>query len=131
MWILKNSKESLEHLKSPNLNHITGIESYDFLDPLHYHSSPETLKQTRNYHPELFHSQKWKLQIQNFGLSCEGLFFVMEHSDYKIKYTEDEIINMLDFLVDNIFAVFGGKAASAYFGTFGPLFSIFETTLFG
>ena len=27
----------------------------------------------------------------------------------KNKYTEDDIINMLEFLVDNIFVVFGGK----------------------
>ena len=32
-----------------------------------------------------------------------------EHSDSKNKYTEDDIINMLEFLVDNIFVVFGGK----------------------
>ena len=29
-WILKNSKELLEHLKSPNFNHITSIKSFDF-----------------------------------------------------------------------------------------------------
>ena len=34
---------------------------------------------------------------------------VKEHSDSKNKYTEDDIINMLQFLVDNIFVVFGGK----------------------
>ena len=31
------------------------------------------------------------------------------HSDSKNKYTEDDIVNMLEFLVDNIFVVFGGK----------------------
>ena len=30
MWILKNSKELLEHLQSPNVNHITSIKSFDF-----------------------------------------------------------------------------------------------------
>ena len=36
---------------------------------------------------------------------------VKEHSDSKSKYTEDDIIklNMLEFLVDDIFVVFGGK----------------------
>ena len=43
-----------------------------------------------DYRPKLFHSQKWKSQVTN-------------------KYTEDDIINMLEFLVDNIFVVFGGK----------------------
>ena len=43
------------------------------------------------------------------GLGREGPYFVKEHSDSKNKYTEDDIINMLEFLVDNIFVVFGGK----------------------
>ena len=30
MWILKNSKELLDHLKSPNFNLITKIKSFDF-----------------------------------------------------------------------------------------------------
>ena len=42
-------------------------------------------------------------------LGREGSYFVKEHSDSKNKYTEDDIVNMLEFLVDNIFVVFGGK----------------------
>ena len=42
-------------------------------------------------------------------LGHEGPYFVKEHSDSKNKYTEDDIVNMLEFLVDNIFVVFGGK----------------------
>ena len=30
MWILKNSKEILDHLKSPNFNLIAIIKSFDF-----------------------------------------------------------------------------------------------------
>ena len=30
MWILKNSKELYENLKSPTFNHVTGIKSFDF-----------------------------------------------------------------------------------------------------
>ena len=44
MWILKNSKELLEHLQSPNFNHITSIKFLIFFDPLHNHSSPKHLK---------------------------------------------------------------------------------------
>ena len=33
----------------------------------------------------------------------------MEHSDSKSKYTAEDIIRMLEFLVDNIFVVFTGK----------------------
>ena len=36
-------------------------------------------------------------------LGREGPYFVKEHSDSKSKYTEEDIIKMLEFLVDNIF----------------------------
>ena len=42
-------------------------------------------------------------------LGREGSYFVKEHSDSKNKYTEDDIINMLEFLVDNMFVVLGQK----------------------
>ena len=37
-----------------------------------------------------------------------------ENSDYKIKYSEDDIIKMLEFLVDNTFVV--GKVFQQTFG---------------
>ena len=42
-------------------------------------------------------------------LGHEESYFVKEHSDSKHKYSEDDIIKMLEFLVDNIFVVFAGK----------------------
>ena len=43
MWILKNSKELLDHLKSPNFNLITNITSFDYL-PFTQPFSPRNLK---------------------------------------------------------------------------------------
>ena len=40
------------------------------------------------------------------ALGRDGPYFVKEHSDSKRKYTEEDIIKMLAFLVDNIFVVF-------------------------
>ena len=37
------------------------------------------------------------------------LGILKEHSDSKSMYSEDDIIKMLEFLVDNIFVVFAGK----------------------
>ena len=39
----------------------------------------------------------------------EEPYFVKEYSGSKNKYSEDDIIKMLEFLVDNIFVVFAGK----------------------
>ena len=49
----------------------------------------------------------------------------MEHSDYKSRYTKDDI-KMLEFLVDNIFVVFAGKVFQQIVGipietNFAPL----------
>ena len=109
MWILKNSKELLEHLQSPNFNHISSIKSFDFSTLYTTIPHQTTSKQTRNYHPELFYSQKWNRRYKFLVLGREGPYFVKEHSDSKNKYTEDDIVNMLEFLVDNIFVVFGEK----------------------
>ena len=37
-------------------------------------------------------------------LGCEGPYFEKEYSSSKSKYTDKDIIKMLEFLVDNIFA---------------------------
>ena len=36
-------------------------------------------------------------------------YFVREHTDSNNKFTEDDIVNMINFLIDNIFVVFGGQ----------------------
>jgi len=33
----------------------------------------------------------------------------MYHTNCKTKYTEDDIVNMINFLIDNIFIEFGGR----------------------
>ena len=109
MWILKNSKELLEHLQSPNFNHITSIKSFDF-STLYTTIPHQKLKSRlatiiRNSFIHKNGNRRYKFLV----LGREGPYFVKEHSDSKNKYTEDGIINMLEFLVDNIFVVFGGK----------------------
>ena len=46
-------------------------------------------------------------------LGHEETFVVKEHSDSKNKYSGDDIIKMLEFLIDNIFVVFYGKGLPA------------------
>jgi len=36
-------------------------------------------------------------------------YFVKDHTNSKTKYTEDDIVNMINFLIDNIFEEFGGR----------------------
>ena len=103
MGILKNSKELLEHLQSPNLNHITSIKSFDF--STFYTTIPHQKLKSRlaTIIRNSFIHKNWNRRFKFLVLGREGPYFVKEHSDSKNKYTEDDIINMLEFLVDNMF----------------------------
>ena len=109
MWILKNSKELLDHLKSPNFNLITNIKSFDFSTL--YTTIPHQKLKSRlaTIIRNSFLHKNGNRRYKNFVLGREGPYFVKEHSDAKNKYTEEDIIKMLEFLVDNIFVVFAGK----------------------
>ena len=48
------------------------------------------------------------------GLGREEPYFDKEHSDSKSKYTDDVIINMLEFLVDNIIVVLGERFSNGW-----------------
>ena len=65
-------------------------------NPKRSHSSPKTWNQT------------WTI-IQIFVLGHEEPYFANGYSDSISKYTEDDIIKMLKFPVDNIFVVSAGN----------------------
>ena len=112
VWILKNSKELLEHLQSSNFNHITSIKSFDF--SILYTTIPH--KRLATIIQNSFIYKNGNRRYKFLVLGREGPYFVKEQSDSKNKYTEDDIINMLEFLVDNIFVVFGGKVFQQIIG---------------
>ena len=109
MWILKNSKELLEHLKSPDFKSITSIKSFDFSTL--YTTIPHQKLKNRltSIVQNSFVSKNGNRRYKYLVLGHTESYFVKEHSDCKNKYTEDDIIKMLGFLVDNIFVVFAGK----------------------
>ena len=109
MWIIKNSKELLKHIKSQNFNHITSIKSFDF-STLYTTIPHQKLKRrlATTIRSSFIH-KNGNRRYTVLVLGRKGPYFVKENSDSKIKYTEDDIINLLDFLVDNIFVVFGER----------------------
>ena len=109
MWILKNSKELLEMLHAQKFKHITSIKSFDFTT-LYTTIPHQKLKQRladiiRNSFIHKNGTRRYKYLV----LGHSDTYFVKENSDCDSKYTEDDIIRMLEFLIDNIFVVFGGK----------------------
>ena len=115
MWILKISKELLDHLKSPNFNIITNIKSFD-LSALYTTMPHQKLKgRLATIIRNSFIYQNGNRRYKYLVLGREGPYFVREHSDSKSKYAED-IIRMLEFLVDNIFVVVAGKVFQQIIG---------------
>ena len=112
MWILKNSKELLEHLKSPAFNHVTSIKSFDF-STLYTTIPHQKLKERlTSIIRNAFIFKNGNRRYKYLVLGHEETYFVKEHSDSKNKYSEDDIIKMLEFLVDNIFVVLPEKSSS-------------------
>ena len=109
MWTLRNSKELLEHIKSLNFNLITNIKSFDFstfyTTILHQKLKSRLAFIIRNSFIYKNGNRRYKFLI----LGSKGPYFVKEHSDSKSKYAEDDIINMQEFVVDNIFVMFVEK----------------------
>ena len=116
MWVLKNSKELLEHLKSPTFNHVTSIKSFDFslfIQPYlnrNWKTDSPVLSETPSF------SKNGNRRYKYLVLRHEGTYFVKEYSDSKNKYSEDDIIKMLELLVDNIFVVFAEKVSQQTVG---------------
>ncbi|KAK3094748.1 hypothetical protein FSP39_005718 [Pinctada imbricata] len=108
MWILKNSKELLENLKATNFNHITSIKSFDFFTL--YTTIPHQKLKNRlaNIIRNTFLSKNGNRRYKYLVIGHEDTYFVKEHSDSNKKYTEDDMIRMLEIFIDNIFVVFGG-----------------------
>ena len=59
--------------------------------------------------PTVFHKEEWRTQIQ---ISClrKGhiLFCKQKHSGSTKKFSETDIMDMLEVLIENIFVMFGG-----------------------
>ena len=109
-WILKDSRKLLVHLKSPTFNHVTNIKPFDF---------PHFIQPylTRNRKADLLvlsetpsFSKTVTIDTSIWYKGTKKHIFTREHSDSKNNnYSEDDIITILEFLVDNIFMIFTGK----------------------
>ena len=115
VWILKNSKQLLEHPKSQTFNHVTSIKSFDF-STLYTIPHQELKDRLTSIIRNAFIFKNGNRTYKYLVLGHEETYFVKEHSNSKIKYSEYDIIKMLEFLVDNIFVVFAGKVSQQTVG---------------
>ena len=106
MWILKKSKDLLDNLKSRSFSQVSSIKTFDFstLYTTLLHDKLKTrLKET--IHKAFSH--------RNYGskfvvLGYNSTYFSNKIHKGKTCYSEEQVISMLEFLIDNIFVSFGG-----------------------
>ena len=106
MWILKNSKDLLDNLKSRSFSQESSIKTFDFstlYTTLPHDKLKNPLKET--IHKAFSH--------RNYGskfvvLGYNSTYFSNTIQKGKTCYSEEQVISMLEFLIDNIFVSFGG-----------------------
>ena len=99
--ILKNSKELLEHLKSPTFNHVSSIKSFDFSTLYNYTTIPH--QKLKNRLTSIIRNTFICHKAVTVHTKSPRNIFLKEHSDFK---NRDDLIKMFEFLVNNIFVVF-------------------------
>ena len=106
MWILKNPKDLLEYIQSRSLSSYNSIKTFDFSS---FYTIPHSkLKDKLRELVQLCFIKTNGQRRYKYLLLGRDQFFVKIHSDSTIKFSETDIINMLECLIDNIFIMFGG-----------------------
>ena len=109
IWILKNSKKLLETLRSQNLTKINSIKTYDFSTL--YTTIPHDKLKSRLFDiiDSCFFNKNGSRKNAYLVIGNLKNYFVKNHSDCTHKYSEVDIKKMLEFLIDNIYVVFGNQ----------------------
>ena len=99
----KLNLELSEHLKSPTFNHDTSIKSFDFSTLYTIIPHQKLKNRLMSIIRNVFIFKNGNRRYKYLVLGHDKTYFVKGHSDSKNKYSDDDIINMLEFLVDNTF----------------------------
>jgi hypothetical protein len=105
----KNSKELLESLKSPIFSQVYIIKTYYFT--ILYTTIPHDKLKTKLFSiiGSCFFNKNDKRKYSYLVINHSRTCFVIHDSDSTHKYSDVDIKEMLGFLIDNIFVVFGNK----------------------
>ena len=109
MWILKNSKDLLDNLKSREFAKVHSVKTFDF-STLYTTIPHEKLKCRLKQIINKSFGGKNGRRYNFIVLGYNSTYFSTTVPDKnKIYYTEEQVISMLEFLIDNIFVKFGGR----------------------
>ena len=112
MWILKNSKALLESLAYHQLTSVTDIKTYDFSTLYTTIPHSDLKNRLKALIHTCFFTSNGKRKFSYLVIGHNSSYFVKEHTDSSKKYTEEDVVSMISFLIDNIFVMFGEKYPS-------------------
>ena len=106
MWILKNSKELLDNLKSMSFSKVDSIKTFDF-SSLYTTIPHDKLKsRLKDLITHCFFYTNGKRRYKYIVLGHQLKLIFKGHPDSTTKFTETDIVSILELLLDNIFVVF-------------------------
>ena len=107
---MKNSKDLLEYIQSRSLSSCNNIKTFDFSTLYttipHFKLKNKLRELVQLYFIKKNGQRRYKYLVLGRDRSCFGK---KTHSDSAKKFSETDIINVLEFFIDNIFAMFGGR----------------------
>jgi hypothetical protein len=106
--IMKNSKDMLEYIQYRSLSSCNSIKPFDF-STLYTTIPHSKLKDKLRELVQLcFITRNGQGRYKYLILGRDRSYFVKHHSDSTKAFSETDIFNMLEFLIDNIFVMLGG-----------------------
>ena len=105
----ENSKDLLEYIQFRSVYSCNSIKTFDF--SILYTTIPHSkLKdKLRNLIQLCFIKKNGQRRYKYLVLGRGRSYFVKHHSDSTKKFSETDIFNKLEFLIDSIFVMFGGR----------------------
>ena len=105
MWILNTSKELLQNLQSQFCRQ---YESFQIAKNSLYHNS-SWQNELRDIINQCFLHKNRNRRFKYLVHGYADTYFVQCHFDASQKYSESDVVKMLEHLIDNIFVQFGGR----------------------
>jgi hypothetical protein len=105
---MKNSKDMLEYIQYRSLSSCNSIKPFDF-STLYTTIPHSKLKDKLRELVQLcFITRNGQGRYKYLMLGRDRYYYVKHHSDSTKAFSETDIFNMLEFLIDNIFVMLGG-----------------------
>ena len=107
MWILTNSKELLENLKSKTISKVSSIKTFN-LSMLYTTIPHQQLKSRLSGLISFFICKNGSRKYKYIVVMYDTAYFVKDEIDSPNKYSETDIIRIVELLIDNIYVELGG-----------------------